>query len=232
MALQKIVYQSSRESMRVRNFFHGVAFRLEAVLLSGYRKDERIIALIKRLKRERDMAVTAGEAYTVYSLAQTQRQVEGDMAEVGVYKGGTARLICEAKGDIPLHLFDTFEGLPEPREADQGFFQPGWYTGKLEEVRAFLQGYENVFFYAGLFPETAAPVAERKFSFVHLDVDLHQSMADCLEFFYPRLVHGGVILTHDYQMPGAREALRTYVERNKSIRMIELANSQCLVIKM
>jgi hypothetical protein len=33
-------------------------------------------------------------------------------------------------------------------------------------------------------------------------------------------------------MPGAREALRTYVERNKSIRMIELANSQCLVIKM
>lgn len=115
-------------------------------------------------------------------------------------------LICEAKGDIPLHLFDTFQGLPEPREADEGFFQPGWYTGKLEEVRAFLQGYENVFFYAGLFPETAAPVAEREFSFVHLDVDLHQSMADCLEFFHPRLVQGGVMLTHDYQMPGAREA--------------------------
>jgi len=36
-------------------------------------------------------------------------------------------LICEAKGDIPLHLFDTFQGLPEPREADEGFFQPGWY---------------------------------------------------------------------------------------------------------
>ena len=36
------------------------------------------------------------------------------MAEVGVYQGVSAKLICEAKGDKELHLFDTFEGLPDP----------------------------------------------------------------------------------------------------------------------
>ena len=40
------------------------------------------------------------------------------MAEVGVYQGVSAKLICEAKGDKELHVFDTFEGLPDKSGTD------------------------------------------------------------------------------------------------------------------
>ena len=36
------------------------------------------------------------------------RKLSGDIAEVGVYRGGSAMIICEAKGNKKLHLFDTF----------------------------------------------------------------------------------------------------------------------------
>ncbi|HTX92664.1 MAG TPA: TylF/MycF/NovP-related O-methyltransferase [Anaerolineales bacterium] len=230
MTLQRIIYRTSQKSLPVRTFIHGIAFHLEVLMLNGYKKDPEVIRLIVKLRRERDLAVTAGEAYMVYSLARQQHTLPGDMAEVGVYKGGTAKLICEVKGKTPLHLFDTFQGLPQPHARDAEFFQPGWYSGKLDGVQEYLQNYKNVFFYPGLFPATSAPVKNKKFSFVHLDVDLYQSMRDCLEFFHPRLLPGGVILAHDYQMPGVRDAISGYVKKSKA-RVIELSSSQCLVLK-
>lgn len=228
MTLQKIVYQSSRKSLPIRTFFHRLAFRLELLLLSGYRKEVQVVELIRQIWKESDLSVTAGEAFLVHSLAQRQRQVTGAMAEVGVYRGGTAKLICEAKGDVALHLFDTFAGLPSPEQEDEGFFTEGWYAGRLEEVKAYLAGYDNVHFYAGDFPGTATGVEGTRFSFVHLDVDLYRSMKEGLAFFYPRLVPGGVILGHDYQLPGVRLAVDEYFD-GVGERAIELANSQFLV---
>jgi O-methyltransferase len=230
MSLQSIIYRTSQKSMPIRTFFHGVAFQLEAILLNGYKKDPQVIGLIRKIRRERDLAVTAGEAYMVYSLARDQRHLNGDMAEVGVYKGGTAKLICEVKGSVPLHLFDTFRGLPQPHAQDKEFFKSGWYSGKLDQVKAYLAKYKNVVYHPGLFPGTSSPVVNKKFSFVHLDVDLYQSMRDCLEFFYPRLQAGGIILAHDYQMPGVRDALTGYCKKSGA-RMVELSNSQCLLFK-
>jgi hypothetical protein len=228
MSLQKVVYQSSRKSLPIRTFFHRLAFRLELLLLAGYRKDDEIIDLIRRVWKESDLSVTAGEAFLVHSLAQRQRGVPGEMAEVGVYRGGTAKLICEAKGDGALHLFDTFAGLPSPDLEDEGFFTEGWYAGRLERVEAYLAAYENVHFYAGEFSETAMEVDGTRFSFVHLDVDLYRSMKEALAFFYPRLARGGVILGHDYQLPGVRSAVEETFDAMEG-RVVELANSQFLV---
>lgn len=227
MSLQRIIYESSRTSLPVRTFFHRLAFRLELLLLSGYRKEEETVGLIRRVWKESDLSVTAGEAFIIHSLARRQRAIPGEMAEVGVYRGGTAKLICEVKGDVLLHLFDTFAGLPGPADQDEGFFTEGWYTGRLERVEAYLQGYENVRFYPGRFPETAAAVAGSRFSFVHLDVDLYQSMKDGLAFFYPHLARGGVIVGHDYQLPGVRAAVDEYFSGREE-RVVELANSQFL----
>lgn len=73
----------------------------------------------------------------------------------------------------------------------------------------------------------------KKFCFVHLDVDLYKSTKDCLEFFYPRMVRGGIILTHDYNyvFKGVKKAYNEFFA-NKPEAVIKLADYQALMVKV
>ncbi len=171
------------------------------------------------------------EAYMIRACVLRTSKVEGDLAEVGVYRGASARVICEAKGDRPLYLFDTFEGLPEPGQLDSAF-KKGEYACSLESVRQYLSGFPNVDFFQGYFPGTSGPVQARCFSFVHLDVDLYESTFAALEFFYPRMSPGGIILSHDYVIfPGVRSAFDEFFAQ-KPEPVVELSGNQCLVVKV
>src|SRR5689334_9943153 len=55
------------------------------------------------------MTMGVDEGYMIYSAVQRTSKVPGDVAEVGVFRGQSARIICEAKGEKVLHLFDTFQ---------------------------------------------------------------------------------------------------------------------------
>jgi hypothetical protein len=227
--LRRIVYESKLLGKLFAYINNSFQFRI----LSFY-KDAKIIDTIKSVKSEIDLAFFPQEAYLVYSIAKSQSEFEGDMAEVGVYRGGSAKLICETKKTKRLHLFDTFEGLPEVSEKDTHFGISFWKEKQfgntsLESVKKYLSKYENVLFYKGMFPDTANPVTNARFSFVHLDVDLYKSTMDCLKFFYPRMVKGGIILSHDYHTGGVRSAFDEFF-RDKKISLIELPGPQCMVI--
>lgn len=109
--------------------------------------------------------VGVDEAYLIAAAVHATRNVSGALAEVGVYRGGTARVICESKGDRTLHLFDTFEGLPPPTAVDIEF-ERGQYACPLPAVRKFLDGCAGLHFHEGLFPATAAGLENERFSFV------------------------------------------------------------------
>jgi O-methyltransferase len=230
-AVQTVVYGLSKKSYRVQRFFHHLASHLETFLLNGYNKEPEIVNLITKVRKESGLLVTTREAFLVYSVARTQRQFPGDMVEVGVYKGGTAKLMCEVKGDVPLHLFDTFQGLPELHEIDRDFFREGWFESRLGHVQDYLRAYDQVYFYPGLFPDTAGPIADKTFSFVHIDADLYQSIVDCLEFFLPRLAPRGVILVHDYQLPGVKKAIADFLA-GEPAHVIEMVTSYCMVMRL
>jgi len=175
------------------------------------------------------MLMTFSEARQLYLAVQSTKKVPGDIAEVGVYRGGSAKLICEAKGDRPLHLFDTFEGLPDDSKFD-AIFHKGMFGASLEDVQRYLEQYENVHFYKGLFPKTAEPVHSKHFCFVHLDVDLWESILYCLEFFYPRLSKGGVMLVHDYPLAkGVKKAINEFF-KDKPEPLIQPTYNQCLIV--
>lgn len=175
--------------------------------------------------------VSVDEAYMIRSAVLATAHVPGVLAEVGVFRGGTARVIGEAKGHRPLHLFDTFQGLPAPQAVDVGFAQ-GEYACSEDSVRAYLADIEAVHFHAGLFPATSAPVRDEQFSFVHLDVDLYQSTFDALTFFYPRMSVGAMLISHDYvQFPAVRRAFDDYFAGLHQ-PVIELCGNQCLVVKV
>ena len=228
---RKLVYGSRIFAKLMSNLNTKFQFRL----LSFY-NDKKIIDLIKIVKKEVDFAFFPIEAYHVYSIAKSQSKLDGDMAEVGVYQGGSAKLIAEVKNEKELYLFDTFEGLPKVSEKDTHFGTSYWKTGEfsntsLENVENYLSNYKNIYCYKGKFPETSEPIKTKKFSFVHLDVDLFQSTIDCLEFFYPRMINGGIILTHDYHTDGVKQAFNEFC-KDKKIPQIQLLGSQCTITKL
>jgi len=200
--------------------------------LSSLRKERRWISeLIQEIRRERDMLIRPDEAFAVVLLAKAALKAPGDLAEVGVYQGASARLICEVKGGRPLHLFDTFEGLPEPGGHDDQVFEKGKFNCSLESVQAYLKSFPNLHFYKGVFPATAGAVADRKFAFVNLDVDLYESTRSAIEFFYPRLSPNGILLSHDYNgVSGVPKAFNEFFEARPE-PILELMGSQCMIIK-
>ena len=180
------------------------------------------------------MLLNACEAFQIADTVRAALKLPGDLAEVGVYRGGSARLMCEVKGDRPLHLFDTFEGLPE-LTSDDGSGSRFWrneFKSQLEMVRDFLKPYPGVFLYKGLFPETAGPVEGRTFSFVHLDVDLHDSTAACLRWFYPRMTRSGIMMCHDYSnATGVRKAVDNFFADKPEVVIQQPAGAHCLIVK-
>jgi O-methyltransferase len=150
-----------------------------------------------------------------------ERQVAGDIAELGVYKGNTARLIHHYVPERKLHLFDTFSGfdqrdVSQERErtglaADQKAFSDTSIELVLRNVQA---RNDNVEVHPGFFPQSVPePLKEREFAFVHLDADLYDPIMAGLEFFYPRSPQGGIIVVHDYNSwPGARRAVDLFFQ--------------------
>ena len=189
------------------------------------------LRLIRAIKKADGLPLCRpSELYLIYSLAKAQGALAGEFAEVGVYQGSTAQLLCEIKGQRELHLFDTFQGLPTVEDADCHYSE-GMFAAELEQVRKRLAHYGQVFFHAGLFPQTATAVTHTQFSFVHLDADLYQSTKDALEFFYPRLIPGGIILTHDH--PTGQGVSRAFSEflTHKPETLIQLPLAQGMIIK-
>jgi len=191
------------------------------------------VDLIKRIKQEIEMLLKDQEAFLIYSTAIKTEKIEGEIAEVGVYQGGSAKILREASKK-PLHLFDTFEGLPELNEKDDSDqFQKGNYSASLESVKNYLSGYPNIYYYKGLFPSTAEPVKDKKFSFVHFDVDIYESTLGCLNFFYSRLSKGGVIISHDYASSGGvRKAFDEFFEDKPEIIIQQYGTVQAFVVKL
>jgi O-methyltransferase len=219
-----------------RLFANAVLFAMESegkVVISYSDHDRRkVLDLIRSIKREIPMLLDDNEAYQVYMAVKRTKKIHGDLAEVGVYKGGSGKLICKANTEKLLHLFDTFEGIPEVNEIDKSLFYTGQFSSSFEEVKYSLKEYKNVRFYRGLFPETARSVEDKKFSFIHLDVDTYQSTLSCLQFFYTRMNRGGIIISHDYiNADGVRKAFDEFFE-DKLEPIIEMSGTQCLIVKL
>ena len=162
--------------------------------------------------------------------------VAGAVVECGCARGLSSMELCLAmsqkqptwRGD-GFHIFDSFEGLSEPQTQDldvdgmkaaegeriRAMMHGGNMAFPLEQVRAvFLPPYPDVTFHPGWIPASFADLPERKYRFVHVDVDLYQPTLDAFGYFFPRLAEGGIIATDDYNWPGARKAVDEFCAAN------------------
>ena len=204
------------------------------ILLARYVEPHRRerLAAIARVAAERTLLLTPGEACQLLTCLESTARIPGDVAELGVAFGASAKLLAMRMApEKHLHLFDTFEGLPQTTTADAARFSSGEFRSNLEQVRQYV-GVDRVHYYPGLFPATAAPLSDRVFSFGHLDADLYESTLAGFQFFYPRLTPGGIMLCHDYPWAaGVVKACEDYF-RDKAVPVIELTGYQAMVVKV
>lgn len=161
------------------------------------------------------------------------RHLEGDIAEVGVYKGGVAYYLNKLSHGKSVYLFDTFEGIPMKSENDRhevGDFSDTSY----EEVEKYFVNDKNTHLVKGIFPNSANGVIgkDAKFSLVHLDADQYESTLNSLNFFYDKMVIGGVIICDDYHfLKGVDMAISEFLSDKKEKEM-HSTNMQCLIVKL
>jgi hypothetical protein len=165
--------------------------------------------------------------------------IDGLIAEVGVFKGTTARLFHQAFPDRELLLFDTFEGFDErdiSHEKENSSAKSGGWNSSLENVKDFIGSSKLVQFFPGYFPETAKNInSNYRYALVHLDADLYNPQISGLEYFYKRIVRGGVLIVHDCNNEyfGSRQALdEFFLDKPETPIIIPDKSGSAIVIKI
>jgi O-methyltransferase len=156
-----------------------------------------------------------------------RRGVPGDLAETGVWRGGTAifmRAALEAYGDTDRTVWaaDSFRGVPKPDvesyPADEG--DPFWRNAHLgvplEDVQENFRRYglldDRVRFLEGWFRDTLPSAPIERLALLRLDGDLYESTSVALEALYPKISVGGYVVVDDYGggAPGCAQAVDEY----------------------
>jgi len=213
-----------------------LAIKLHSIGNNTVLRNAEFMDAYLQIIREGSVFLSFRDMFNIYYYVSRAREMEGDMAEVGVYQGKGAKLISIFKGNARLHLFDTFEGMPRIDETQDTSHQAGDFdTTSLEKVESYLKNFPNITYYKGFFPESVfkGDASSRKYSFVHLDGDIFQTTLDGLRFFYPRMIDGGVIISHDYASqtcPGVKAAFDIFSQET-GILPIPLWDFQCMIIK-
>jgi O-methyltransferase len=164
--------------------------------------------------------VDENRCFCLWSLVEQVAKLErGNILEVGVWRGGTGALIaekarlCSVQGEV--FLCDTFSGVVKAGNKDPHYSGGEHADTEIARVEDLLFGrmkLRNVKVLQGVFPDdTGHLVSDLSFRMCHVDVDVYQSAKDVVEWVWPRLETGGVIVFDDYGFDTC-SGLRRYVD--------------------
>lgn len=179
-----------------------------------------------------------------------EKNTEGAMAEVGVFQGRFAKIMRYYFPEKKLYLFDTFKGFDEKdyvNEVSKGNFTEEWMQAfndtSLDKVKELMGNNERNYYRVGYFPNTLEPNdKEQMYCLVSLDTDMYNPTLAGLRFFYPRLVKGGYIMVHDYNirymyqtkdiinLSGVKQAVKDYQKECDSMCIVPIPDKSGTVI--
>ena len=241
-AIRMLVFGDRIQRRRVRQELAGIAAGLfgDFPISDDYklwREDENFFVHFRRLSP--DAPYSAERKYVLREFVRYIADLAGDLAECGCYVGVSAWFMASEAPNRELFLFDSFEGLsePQPNDLPESATTRAWKLGDMatseQLVRENLAGFDKVHIFKGWIPSRFHEISDRRFSLVHIDVDLYQPTLDSLAFFYPRLVPGGVIVMDDYGFltcPGATKATDEYMA-DKQEYILHLPTGQGVIIR-
>jgi len=173
----------------------------------------------------------------------SEKKIEGDFVEAGVWKGGNIIIYNELRKKYKLSneifAYDTFEGMPQPSKYDMnwknvlGFTRykmkdGDWCKCSLEDVKknilSISKSLNGIKFIKGLVENTLLieDNLPKKISILRLDTDFYESTKVELEILYPRLVNGGILIIDDYgAWKGCRKAVDDYFKNKEFLIYVD-----------
>ena len=175
-------------------------------------------------------------------IAEKARNLEGDVVECGVWRGGMVAGIAELfRADKNYYLFDSFEGLPPAKDID-GVAAKEWQKNPDGEfyndnckaeidfaIKAMDQTGASYKCIKGWFSETLKDISFiGQISLLRLDGDWYESTMECLTALFPKVVEGGIIIIDDYYAwTGCSRAVHDYLSSIQSASRIWMS-SECV----
>jgi O-methyltransferase len=157
-------------------------------------------------------------------------KIPGCVMECGVLDGGTAALMAWATNRSnpvrPVHLFDSWEGLP-PASPEDGAEAAKWgrdVVGSPRRVRQILERLgvpmERVHFHRGWFDATFPTVDPGAVALLHIDADFYDSVKLCFARWYSALAPGGFIQIDDYDaFSGCQKATDEFLALQPELKL-------------
>ena len=174
------------------------------------------------------------------------KNIQGDVIECGVWRGGMIAGIAEFWGkQRNYYLFDSFEGLPDAQEIDgeaakqyqRDTTSDSYYNNCAAEIdfaeTAMQKTNTNYIITKGWFKDSLKDFKPPKIALLRLDGDWYDSTMECLVYLYPFVVKGGLIIIDDYfTWDGCSRAVHDYLSSIKSTSRINRSErGVCFIIK-
>jgi len=178
--------------------------------------------------------------YELWRLAGQVGGLGGDAIEVGCWRGGAGCLVARrVAGHSPgarTFLCDTFAGVVKAGAHDPTYVGGEHADASADGVRALARrlGLDSVEVLEGVFPEDTGPaVADRRFSFVHMDLDVYQGSRDAFAWLRPRLLVGAVVVFDDYgfALTGGARTFVDELEGDPDFVIVHNLNGHAVVVR-
>lgn len=179
--------------------------------------------------------------YVICYFANHVKHLEGDFVECGVYKGGYSMAIFNYLDPFPdgkkFWLFDTYEGLAfdhltEKEKADNLHLKYGHYEKSYDWVRELFKELPAKVI-KGTVPETLSAFNADKVCFLSIDMNCVEPEIAAADFFWDKIVPGGVIVLDDYGFSEHIEQKKAFdrFALTKQISILQLPTGQAIIFK-
>ena len=174
--------------------------------------------------------------------ASQAKNMEGDFVECGVNRGWFSRAVMHyidfGKLNKTFYLLDTFEGFCDTYvnedEKRLGRFSGSFhYRDCYEAVKDTFKEIPNVKIIKGPVPETLDQVDATKICYLSIDMNCVAPEIAAAEFFWDKLVCGGIIILDDYGVEGYHLQKIAFDEfaAKRNLKVLSLPNGQGLIVK-
>ncbi len=155
----------------------------------------------------------------------------GWVAECGCFRGLSTHVLASVMAKHQsgfdgsgMVVCDSFEGLGQVMPQDhipddypdatrlRQMTKPGHFAAPQEMVMQHLSDFPNIRWVKGWIPESLASLPDdARYRFVNVDVDMYEPTSGAFCYFWPKLLPGGIIISDDYNWPGAHKAINDLV---------------------